>query len=234
MGETRPAKASLTERAVNTIRNSILELTLPPGGRIDDKVLMSRFQLSRTQAREALNRLAAEGLVKIEANKGAFVLPLDLVGVAQFFDAYHVAERLIAHFCDFADGGLLEDLEEVHRRHSAAVRNNEFLEICRLNAAFHTRIAQASGNEYVLNFSARLHNHAQRLSFLVYRMEQRQERGLKEQQEYIVAEHDQIVEAVRRRDRDLLGRVMAAHAKRFQDRISRIIAEGRGLDSSLA
>ena len=69
---------SLTEVAVETIRDRILDLTLRPGLRIDEKLLMERFRLSRTPAREALNRLMAEGLVEMQANKGTFVRPLDV------------------------------------------------------------------------------------------------------------------------------------------------------------
>ena len=44
---------------MDTIRDRILDLTLAPGSRIDEKLLMERFRLSRTPARDALNTLLA-------------------------------------------------------------------------------------------------------------------------------------------------------------------------------
>ncbi len=46
-----------------TLRNEIIELKLPPGSPIDEQQLSDRFALSRTPIREALVRLAAEGLI---------------------------------------------------------------------------------------------------------------------------------------------------------------------------
>ena len=66
-----PSFETLTDAAVDTIRNRILDMTLVPGSRIDAPLLMKQFKLSRTPAREALNRLAAEGLVVLHANRGA-------------------------------------------------------------------------------------------------------------------------------------------------------------------
>src|SRR5258705_12360576 len=66
---------SLTELAVETIRDRILDLTLRPGLRIDQKLLMERFRLSRTPARQARNRLSPQGLRRSQANKGPPVPP---------------------------------------------------------------------------------------------------------------------------------------------------------------
>ena len=115
-----PAFQTLAEEAVDTIRNRILDLTLQPGTRIDAPLLMQQFKLSRTPAREALNRLAAEGLVVLHANRGAYVHRLDFEDIQALFDIYFVEERMLGHFCNFDDAGLVADLEGIHREHQAA------------------------------------------------------------------------------------------------------------------
>ena len=45
------------------LRDEILDLTLPPGSPIDEVQLAERFSMSRTPIREALVRLAGEGLI---------------------------------------------------------------------------------------------------------------------------------------------------------------------------
>lgn len=225
---TRRTGTSLTETAVDTIRSRILDLTLAPGSRIDEKLLMRSFGLSRTPAREALNRLTAEGLVVIQANRGAYVRALDIVQLSQFFDAYQIAERMICHFCNFGDADLVGDLEKIQREHGIACRKGSFADIARLNAVFHQRIAASSGNEYVQEFSGRLHNHARRLTYLIYTLESPDRPFFEDQQKRIVSEHEQIIAAIRNADRELMMTMLTRHARRQQDRIMRILASSRG------
>ena len=222
--------SSLTEMAVDTIRDRILDLTLPPGSRIDEKLLMERFRLSRTPAREALNRLAAEGLVDLLANRGAFVRAVDVSQINRFFDAYHAAERLVGHFCVLSSPGLADDLDDIHQAHRTAVQEDRFLDVALLNASFHLRIAEATDNEYIIDFSGRLHNHARRLTFLVYRRESDDVGYFRGQQDSIVAEHEEIVDAIRRADREALTTALTAHAQRFHDRIARFVGRSRKVD----
>lgn len=220
---------SLTEAAVETIRDRILDLTLRPGMRVDEKLLMERFQLSRTPAREALNRLLAEGLVEMQTNKGSLVRPLNVGHIWQFFDAYHVAERMIGFFCNFNEPGLVADLRRIQAAHEAAVHKRRYMDITRVNAQFHGRIAAASRNEYVRNFSERLHNHARRLSYFIYHMESGDTGHLSEQQAQVAADHNLIVAAINGADRPALLNILSRHSRLFQERIVRFVDSARGL-----
>ncbi|MCW2509485.1 MAG: Transcriptional regulator, GntR family [Modestobacter sp.] len=62
-----------TERALVELREVILRGELPAGARLGEVELAERLGVSRTPVREALGRLAAEGLVEIVANRGARV-----------------------------------------------------------------------------------------------------------------------------------------------------------------
>lgn len=218
------ASSSLAAAATNKIRDRILDLTLKPGMQLDEALLRDRLGVSRTPAREALNRLATEGLVESRSSRGYFVRPLDLGDTARFFDAYLVAERSAAYFCRFMHPQLIEDLVEIQVLHSAAVHDHDFLEISRQNAVFHLRIAAATENPYIIDFSGRLHNLARRLSIFVYQIELDQDGRLDEQQGYIVCEHMAIIDAIRAHDRKKLLELLTAHANRFQQRISRFIS----------
>ena len=99
-----PSFETLTDAAVDTIRNRILDMTLVPGSRIDAPLLMKQFKLSRTPAREALNRLAAEGLVVLHANRGAYVRRLDFDDIQALFDVYFVEERMLGQFRRYRPG----------------------------------------------------------------------------------------------------------------------------------
>jgi DNA-binding GntR family transcriptional regulator len=226
-----PEAASLADQAATALRNRIVDLTLLPGTQLDERVLMQRVGISRTPAREALNRLVAEGLVQVRANRGIFVRPLDLDDTAQFFGAYYVAERSTAHFCRFDHPRFADDMAALQRAHAEAVAAGKFLAVATLNAEFHQRIAEATGNAYLIDFAARIDTAARRL---VYVNEAAERHHPAEQQRHIVREHGAIVDRIRAGDRDGLIAALTVRAGRFQARIARFIGGGRGASFPVA
>ena len=63
------------------LRDEILGLHLPPGSPIDEARLAERFGMSRTPIREALVRLAGEGLIETLPNRSTIVSPLDVLNM---------------------------------------------------------------------------------------------------------------------------------------------------------
>lgn len=244
-GKTRPRRAAAhvapqwdgngADRvpAVDLIRDQILALTLRPGARIDDKVLIQQFGLGRTPAREAFNRLAAEGFIIIERNKGATVRPLDLAHVSQFFDAYGASERLVGFFCRTRTPSLLTDLGAIEAEYELADGDRRHLDMTRLNADFHRRIALACGNEYVFDFASRLYDHARRLSYFVYLMPGDVDDELAEMQRSITSHHHDIMAAVRAHDNERLIEALSTHADYFHHWVVRAIGSARGTRAPL-
>lgn len=214
--------ASLTDAAVNVIRDRILDLTLPPSERIDETMLAERFALSRTPAREALNRLAAEGLVQFQHNRGVIVRPLDLANVRELFQAYFVCERIVGFFCKTRQLGLIDDLCALDKEYRADAKRKNYLGLTRINANFHIRLARATENEYVLNFAERLHNQARRLSYYIF-LSDRDDSQYSSHQRRVTSDHAKIIDAVERGDNYELVRLMTVHAGLFQDRIKAVI-----------
>lgn len=67
---------TLRDRALETLRNQIIECTLPPGEVLKDEELAAQLGISKTPLREALVQLAAEGLVDMPSNRIKRVAPL--------------------------------------------------------------------------------------------------------------------------------------------------------------
>jgi DNA-binding GntR family transcriptional regulator len=224
----RQPSVSLADQATVLLRDAIVELTLGPGSHLDERVLMRQVGISRTPAREALNRLASEGLVRVRANRGFFVAPLDIDDTARFFDAYYVVERSAAYFCRFTNTGFVADMVKMTHEHEQVVMARENLAITRINAQLHVRIAAATENPYLLEFATRIHTIARRLAYFVYVNESDDRSGHADQQRHIVREHGLIAGAIRRADRDALLNAMTSHAERFQARITRFFGSDRG------
>jgi DNA-binding GntR family transcriptional regulator len=214
---------SLADIATDRIRDRILDMTLMPGTQIDESVLRDRLQISRTPAREALNRLAAEGLVESKLSKGFYVTSLDIHKTARFFDAFFIVERAGGTLCNFAHPNFAHDLDRIQEKHDAAVKDNSFLEISRQNAAFHIRIAEATENDYLIDFAKRVHNYARRLIYFVYVTESDDFDYFSGQQGKILEEHTDIIDAIRRHDRAALTDTLTQHAERFHARMLRFI-----------
>lgn len=212
---------SLTELAVGVIRDRILDLTLAPGQRVNEKMLMERFGLSRTPAREALNRLATEGLIEIRRHQGAYVHALDLSHVRQFFDAYVAAERLVGFLCVTEQAGLVEQLERLQALYHESQEAADYRLTSARNAAFHTRLAEATENDYIAGFAARLHNLGRRVSFYNYTHEENREHTFRVLGARIDVEHEAIIGHVRDGDNAALTETLTLHAMAFRDRIMR-------------
>lgn len=223
-----PSSPSLAELATNKIRDRILDLTLYPGMQLDETILRLRLGISRTPAREALNRLMTEGLVEARAKRGFVVRPLDLGDIAKFFDAYVISERSIGLLCRFRHANLIEDLTAIQARLEAAAEVDDFLGISKHNAALHIRLAEATDNHYIIDAASRLHNVGRRLSFFVYYNEADEYANFIEQQKSINEEHHIIIDAIARGERTDLINNLTAHAERFRMRIRRFMT-GRPL-----
>lgn len=214
---------SLVTVATDKIRDRILALALAPGMQLDETILRDTLGISRTPAREALNRLVTEGLVEVRASKGFFVRSLDLDEIARLFDAYLISELSIASLCRFTHPNLAADLRTIQEHHRRAVENQAFLEITATNAAFHTRIADATDNSFLIEFSRRIHNYARRLAYFSYSWESEDQAYFSAQQTRIVEDHNEIIDRVEQRDRDGLIEVVTLHSELFRTRIARFI-----------
>ncbi len=221
------AKTSLVDAATERIRDKILDLSLPPGQAINSAWLVKHLKLSRTPIREALNRLAAEGLIRFEANHGVFVHPLDVNEITQLMEVYGIAERISAHFCDFNDRGLLKEVADMQARQQQSVAAHRYLDASHWNARFRSRIAESSGNHHLIEFYRRTVNHTRRLSCLIYSMEARDPDYYAAQIRMLEGLHQDIEHAISRRDRARLVDVLTHQTEVFRGRIAWVFRHGR-------
>ena len=78
------------------LRKAILEQALSPGMKLPEDAIGDRLGVSRTLVREALARLALEGLVELKPNRGASVAYPTLEEARDVFDVRRGLERLVA------------------------------------------------------------------------------------------------------------------------------------------
>jgi len=222
--------SSLTYQATETLRDRILDLTLEPGMRLDEKFLLKKFKYGRTPMREALNRLIVEGLVETNRNRGVHVTPLNLNNVFQLFDAYVLSERMVASVLKMDEPTLVVDLEAIQKDYDKVSNSVHLLRVTEINVQFHNRLAQATQNSFISHYSYSLHNLARRLSYFIYQKEDSLSHGTANLFGRPRDDHKLIISAIEAGDRDNLIKHMTEHATFFRRRLSRLIDQSSGTD----
>ncbi|WP_018633926.1 GntR family transcriptional regulator [Neomegalonema perideroedes] len=221
-------RGSGVKMVYDLLRDDILDLALLPGSPIDEVQLAERFGMSRTPIREALVRLASEGLVETLPNRSTMVSNIDFLNLHHFFDAitlmYRVTTRLAARARRPED---LQIIRAHQAQFAAAVAAQDALAMISTNREFHAAIAEAARNPYFLNISLRILDDGRRLLRLYY---QSFEDRLP--QEY-VEEHEAIIAAIEARDVELCDRLARAHADQIVRQIQQLFARDHRQDLAL-
>jgi DNA-binding GntR family transcriptional regulator len=159
---SEPSAATAYQR----IRQAIVEGDYRPGERLVEQRVAEDLELSRTPIREALRMLHAEGLVRIEPNRGAAVRGLTKDGIA---DVYELRARLEAYAAELAaeratDDQLARLADAAEQFDVAATRAidggvDEVREVFRLNDVFHLTMLEAARHDALLNSLVRTVDH---------------------------------------------------------------------------
>lgn len=211
-----------------SLRDEILDLTLAPGSPIDEVQLAERFNMSRTPIREALVRLAGEGLVETLPNRSTMVSNIDFLNLHTFFDAltlmYRVTTRLAAQ--NHAAGDL-ERIRAHQAQFAAAVEAQQALAMIATNREFHAAIAEAGRNPYYTALFLRLLDEGRRLLRLYY-----QSFDDRLPQEF-VDEHEAMITAIAARDVEAADRLARSHANQIVRQIQQFFARDARQDIAL-
>jgi DNA-binding GntR family transcriptional regulator len=87
---------TLTDRAYRLLEELIVTLALPPETILSEQSLAARLEIGRTPIREALQRLARDGLVVILPRRGILVSQINLKTQMRLLEVRRELERLMA------------------------------------------------------------------------------------------------------------------------------------------
>jgi DNA-binding GntR family transcriptional regulator len=143
-------KQNLADTIRRELNEEILSGALPSGTQIDEQMLVRRFGVSRTPAREALLQLAATGLVTLIPRQGAVVSSISL---REYVGLNEVLTSLEALAAGLAARRITNEetsaLRESYDECAAAASQNDPAAYRAANTRFHTTIYGASRNEYL-------------------------------------------------------------------------------------
>jgi DNA-binding GntR family transcriptional regulator len=196
--------ATLAEQVYTHLRQDILDNVYPPDSPLPEETLAATFDVSRVPVREALRRLAAEGLVVLIPRQGAVVSSLS---PKQFLDAYRVREaletlavRLATPLLSETDLAALDGFQHEMRSHAAAADTKAFFAA---NTAFHGYLVERADNADLKAMYDGLVDRLRR-----YRHPSLELRGGLERS---IDEHQAILDALRAGDANEAAQLIADH-----------------------
>jgi DNA-binding GntR family transcriptional regulator len=143
---------SVVDQVHGALLERIVAGELPPGSRLRQEALAEELGVSRTPLREALVRLASEGLVEFTPNRGATVAARDFTDMEQAWCARLVIEPGAARLAaERRDPDAVRRLRECARRQRAVA--GDVTTSFALNREFHLTLVQASGNAHLGQFA---------------------------------------------------------------------------------
>ena len=194
-----------TQLATTRLRHMIVAGELAPGQRISEREIGEQLDgISRTPLREAFKVLAAEGLVTISPNRGASVTALSMAEVDETIELLVGLEGLAAETaCSRISEQDIAAIDELHQHMAAAYRAGQLMAYFELNQAIHQRVVDAAGNRVLSRIYAAECARIRRYRYAGNRRHERWERAL--------AEHQQILDALKARNGPLLRELLCAH-----------------------
>lgn len=213
------SKGNTANLAYEVLRDKILNLDLAPGTDLDEASMISRLGISRTPIREALVRLAADGLVVLSPNRGAQVAPISLAEFPRYVEALDLIQRAVLRLAALrrtpAD---LRCIAEACSAFEKATRGGDALELTHANKAFHVAIGMASQNRYLLEQYTRLLEQGMRMLRVPFAYQPVAGERASVHVRKIIDEHRAMLGAIRARDAAVAEDLGGKHAVLFRSR----------------
>ena len=197
-------RKTLAEELRVQLADEIVRGVLPPGAGLDETDLARRFGVSRTPVREAIRQLAASGLVEARAHRGAVVARPTEDRVVGMFEAMAELEALCAGLAaERMIGAERRGLEASHDALRLLVHSGDPQRYHELNEAFHGVIYAGAHNAYLAEMTLTTRARVQPFRRAQFRNLGRLAKSY--------AEHDSVVSAILRGDRDTASSAMRRH-----------------------
>ena len=200
---------SLSDQAYSSIKRLIVTLVLPPEAVVDEVALQERLGVGRTPIREAIQRLERDQFVRVVPRRGVFVTSIEVGELATLFETRRVVEPYAARLA--AERGTSREWDELGSVLSAVGPMVGPVETLAVDRRCHELMWAAARNRFLTDTLDMLYAQSERVWYLY----------LRETFEMhdVLAEHADMLSALREGDGDRCEKLMADHVKTFHDEI---------------
>jgi DNA-binding GntR family transcriptional regulator len=197
-------KYSLRGRVFNKLREDILSGVYQENEELKENTIGTELGVSRTPVREALRQLELEGLVTMIPNKGAYVTGITQKDIHDIYVIRSYLEGLCAKWaCEHITEAQIEALEEILYLSDFHARRSHYEQLVELDNKFHELIYKASGSKILEHVLSDFHHYVERVRKITLAMPSRAKESSKE--------HAAIVDAIKKRDKELAEALAHEH-----------------------
>jgi len=201
---TSISRPSLHEELTDRIRSMIVEGVLTAGEKVPERALCEKLGVSRTPMRESLKVLAADGLLTLEPNKGARVKAITLEDLEEVFPLMGAFEALAGELaCANITDDQVAELKQAHAQMLTHYQHADMPGYFKHNQRIHEIIMEAAGNNTLTTLYRSLAVRIRRARYLANMSTKRWQQA--------VSEHEEIIQALDKRDGQLLGAILKRH-----------------------
>ncbi|TVR08248.1 MAG: GntR family transcriptional regulator [Salinarimonadaceae bacterium] len=219
MADSMPdVSTSIVDRIHAQVRRMAIRYELMPGERLNEGELSRKLGVSRTPLREALNRLNSEGFLSFEPGKGFFCRRLDPKTIFDLYEARKLIETSAIQLSVVrATSAQIADLQDFLDSTGPEALGKSTDEMVELDEIFHERLIALSGNQEMIHFLRGINARIQFIRFLDFDGADRPKTQ---------AEHQLVLEMLRRRDVVECVKVLERHIDRRLDQITEVVRKG--------
>ncbi|HEX4883156.1 MAG TPA: GntR family transcriptional regulator [Casimicrobiaceae bacterium] len=212
---------SLVDVAYQTMRRRILDNEWSPGYRALEHELALALGMSRTPVREALIRLANEGLVEVVPRHGMRVLPVSAADMDEIYQVLGSLEATAAELVALRQPTPAEvaPLEAASRAMDAALKRDDLEAWAQADERFHRHLVELCGNRLLVATVQNFWDRAHRARMFTLRLRPKPVDSTRE--------HMALVRAIRRGDADAARELHRAHRERGRRELTSILARYR-------
>lgn len=198
---------SLRGKVFKKLREDILSGVYKEQEELRENTIGERLGVSRTPVREALRQLELEGLVTIIPNKGAYVTGITQKDVNDIYKIRSMLEGMCARWAtEHITEAQIEELEEIvllSEFHLQKKGDKNAAQVTELDGKFHKVLYEASDSRILEHVLTDFHKYVQMARRLSVKAKDRAEKS--------VAEHKEILRAIKRRDKDMAEQLATQH-----------------------
>jgi DNA-binding GntR family transcriptional regulator len=200
----REGRKTLADELRLQLADEIVRGALAPGAALDETELAKRFEVSRTPVREAIRQLAASGLIETRPHRGSVVARPDSRHLTGMFEAMAELEALCAGLAaERMTVAERQALDMSHEDLRALISKGDPQRYHEINEAFHSTVYAGAHNDYLAEITL-----AARMRVRPFRRAQFRNLGRLAKSH---VEHNRVVTAIARGDRDGAANAMRDH-----------------------
>ncbi len=204
----RQGKKSLSERAYNELKRRILDGEIPVGQQYMEQEVAQQLDMSRTPTREALIRLANEGLVEIRPRHGMRIKPVSIDDMREIYDVLTALESSAAGLAAARNLSKedLSGLQEAVADMDAALAQDDLMAWAKADERFHRLLVELGGNARLQALVNTFIDQAHRVRMLTLKLRPKPSASNKD--------HRAVVRAIARGDADKARQIHHEHRER--------------------